>query len=275
MAYISNHIVEMVVPSLYDFYGFDDSDTSEAAFFQRFGRMLGIETACKYGYSECITNAVNMYANYMKNPDKLISSSYRQSVYCTAIRYGGVAEWDFAFQQFQSTDSFQHQQMLRYGMSCSNDAWVINRYIDYVLDPTVIRKQDQSATFGFIGEHETNKYLVWAYAVNNWDKFADTYYDSQLSMLDGAVKRFSTAFDMQLIDDLREVAGPAYAATMDGYAYTVQQNNAWRMQNEAKLAEWFGTEVYTSPSQIQLKPDTKKYSPYRMHCTRGKSCKRN
>jgi len=268
---LSKHILDMVVPGLYNYYTWNDDDTSEAAFFDRWGRSLGIETACNYGYSPCIQYAKQLYANWMGNPSQLISSTYRKAVYCTAIRYGGVTEWEFAFQQFQSTDSFQHQQTLRYGMSCSNDAWIINRYIGYILDNSVIRKQDQSATFSYIGEHEVNKYLVWGYAVNNWDQFSDTYYDSQLSMLDGAVRRFSTTFDMQLIDDLREVVGADFASVMDSYAYTVQVNNAWRQQNEMKLATWFN--LSTNYKNIE-KLETK-YLPNKARLTcRGRSCKK-
>ena len=62
-------------------------------------------------------------------------------------------------------------------MSCSRDAWIINRYIDRASDNTLVRYQDQYRTFSYIGEHEANKYIVWAYATNNYEKLYAAWVD--------------------------------------------------------------------------------------------------
>ena len=58
----------------------------------------------------------------------------------------------------------------RYGMSCTKDPSLINRYIDYTLDTSFVRKQDQTETLAYIGSHENSKYVAWSYVINNWDK---------------------------------------------------------------------------------------------------------
>lgn len=58
-------------------------------------------------------------------------------------------------------------------MSCSEEPWIINRYIERVMNSDYVRFQDQSATLSYIGRHESSKYLAWAFAVNNYDRFTD------------------------------------------------------------------------------------------------------
>lgn len=123
-------------------------------------------------------------------------------------------------------------------MSCSRDAWIINRYIDYASDNTLVRYQDQSSTFGYIGRHEATKYVVWAYATNNYDKLYAAVGGTFSNMLSYAKSRFSTSFDLKVIEDFREVAGSNWDRTLDSYVYTVQKNMQWRAANEDRIATW-------------------------------------
>jgi len=236
--YFSEWVLDLVVPGLYSYYGFDDSDRSDEVFFERKARGLGVNMGCYFEAPDCIQQATMMYKNWMNNPDQLVSASYRNYVYCTAIAYGGVAEWDFAWDQYLKSDSAQHQSSLRYGMSCSRDAWIINRYIDRASDNTLVRYQDQSGTFSYIGRHEANKYIVWAYATNNYEKLYAAVGGTFSSMLSRAKDRFSTSFDLKVIEDFREVAGANWDPTLNSYAYTVQKNMQWRADNEDRIATW-------------------------------------
>jgi len=236
--YFSDWVLSLAVPGLYAEYGFVENDVSDQAFFERKARGLGVEIGCYFGAPDCIANATTMYKNWMNNPTQLISATYRSDIYCAAIANGGVAEWDFAWDQYLKSDSAQHQQSLRYGMSCSRDAWIINRYIDYASDNTLVRYQDQYSTFSYIGRHESNKYVVWAYATNNYDKLYGAVGGTFSSMLSYAKNRFSTSFDLKVIEDFREVAGSNWDRTLDSYKYTVEKNMQWRAANEDRIAAW-------------------------------------
>ena len=55
-------------------------------------------------------------------------------------------------------------------MSCSRETWIINRYIDRVIDNNLVNYEYQWDTLAYIGYHEANKYIVFAYATNNYEK---------------------------------------------------------------------------------------------------------
>ena len=60
--------------------------------------------------------------------------------------------------------------IIRYGLSCTKDPSLIHRYIDYTLDTSLVRKQDQTQTLSYISGHESSKYIAWSYVINNWEK---------------------------------------------------------------------------------------------------------
>jgi len=200
-------VLSLAEPGLYDFYGWDDStDLDDDSYLvERQTRGIAIDITCFYKNEDCIKTAQQRYQNWMVDENQLISSQYRSDAYCTAIRAGGVAEWDYAWEQYLKSNSAQHQSSLRYGMSCSEEPWIINRYIERVMNSDYVRFQDQSATLSYIGRHESSKYLAWAFAVNNYDRFTDAVGNGAVSsMLSAAVGRFSTNFDLKLVSYLNE-----------------------------------------------------------------------
>uniref|UniRef100_H2YKR8 Aminopeptidase n=1 Tax=Ciona savignyi TaxID=51511 RepID=H2YKR8_CIOSA len=163
----SKYILDLVVPSIYADLGWDDSNTSDSALITRMIRGEAIDAACTYGNQDCIDNAVMLFDQWRNDTTTIISSTYRTDVFCTAIREGGLAEWDFAWEQYLLSQNAQFQSSLRYGLSCSKDAWVLNRYLEYAMDPTKVRKQDIQNTFSYIARQEYGKYTAWAFAMNN------------------------------------------------------------------------------------------------------------
>ena len=63
----------------------------------------------------------------------------------------------------------------RYAMACSGDADIIKTYIDRTIDSSLVRKQDQRETLSYIGDHESNKYLVFDYVADNYEKITTAY----------------------------------------------------------------------------------------------------
>ena len=56
---------------------------------------------------------------------------------------------------------------------------------------------------------------------------------------------------MVQIEALREVAGPAWNNTLNGYQQTVSQNMRWREVNEEKVANWLGVSNYVASTGKQ------------------------
>lgn len=77
--------------------------------------------ACKYGHEECIKDAKESFANFMKSPATKIEKDQRSYVYCNGVRYGGKAEFDFLYERFSREDIAAEQLNLLIGMACTKD----------------------------------------------------------------------------------------------------------------------------------------------------------
>lgn len=118
-------------------------------------------------------------------------------MYCNAIAAGGEAEWDFAWEQFQSTSIAIEADKLRAALACAKEPWLLNRsththslklrkahitshdmkaassappcrYLDYTLDPQKIRKQDATSTIVHIASNVIGQPLAWDFVQAQW-----------------------------------------------------------------------------------------------------------
>lgn len=57
-----------------------------------------------------------------------IHPNLKSSVYCSAIAYGGVEEWNFAWSMFKSATLASEASRLRGALACTRQPWLLNRY---------------------------------------------------------------------------------------------------------------------------------------------------
>lgn len=62
-----------------------------------------------------------------------VPANLKSTVYCTAIREGGEAEWDFAFMKYLSTNSGTETEVLLNSLGCASEPWLLSRFIRMIL----------------------------------------------------------------------------------------------------------------------------------------------
>lgn len=58
-----------------------------------------------------------------------IHPNLKSTVYCYAIAFGGVAEWDFAWNMFKNATLASEASRLRSALACSKIPWLLNRCV--------------------------------------------------------------------------------------------------------------------------------------------------
>uniref|UniRef100_A0A672YB70 Aminopeptidase n=1 Tax=Sphaeramia orbicularis TaxID=375764 RepID=A0A672YB70_9TELE len=112
-------------------------------------------------------------ANWTKIPENhtdQIPANLRSTVYCNAIKAGGVEEWDFAWSMYKNATIAAEAEKLMSALSCTTQPWLLNRYLKYSLDPEKIRKQDASYTIVSIASNPIGQPLAWDFIRANWDR---------------------------------------------------------------------------------------------------------
>jgi aminopeptidase N len=95
----------------------------------------------------------------------------RYTTYCTAIKYGGALEWDFAFQMVPKVTSSQHRDTLLSALGCSREPWILVRYLSKSMDPdSAIRKQDGRRVVGAVAANPVGRPIAFNFLKKNFDE---------------------------------------------------------------------------------------------------------
>lgn len=123
-----------------------------------------------------------------------IHPNLRSTVYCNAIAAGGAAEWNFAWEQFQTMTVASEAEKIRAALACTKQTWLLNRfahlhpvqransipasssehavlfrYLEYTLNPSFIRKQDATSTITYIASNVVGQPLAWDFIRARWE----------------------------------------------------------------------------------------------------------
>lgn len=91
----------------------------------------------------------------------------RSVVYCTAIRTGSEAEWNFLWTRYTKSNVGTERNMILGSLGCSREIWLLTRYLDYSLDESSgVRKQDSGQVFGSIARGDIGFYLAKSFLEN-------------------------------------------------------------------------------------------------------------
>ncbi|XP_041789145.1 aminopeptidase N-like [Chelmon rostratus] len=218
----------------------------------QYNQINAIGIACSMGVAGCRELIQSWYGQWMENPHhNPIHPNLKSTVYCTAIASGGVEEWDFAWRMFKNATLASEASRLRSAMACAKAPWLLNRYLEYTLDPTKIRKQDATSTIQYIARNVVGMPLAWNFVRERWGYIFQQYGKGSFSfsnLVSGITKRFSSEFELQELrkfkeDNLHVGFGSATLALEQAIEKTTA-NIKWVKENKDHTLKWF-TEVST------------------------------
>lgn len=103
-----------------------------------------------------------------------ISPNLKMVVYCTAIRFGGQVEWDFAWQRYLETNVGSEKDLLHHALGCTRETWLLSRYLDWTItNNSGIRKQDVSRVLNSIASNPVGQPLAFNFLRNKWARLRE------------------------------------------------------------------------------------------------------
>ncbi|XP_058485238.1 aminopeptidase N-like [Solea solea] len=216
----------------------------------QYNQINAIAIACDVGVEGCRELIKSWYRQWMENPShNLIHPNLKSTVYCRAIAYGGVKEWDFAWTMFKNATLASEASRLRAAMACTKLPWLLNRYLEYTLDPTKIRKQDATSTIRVIAQNVVGMPLAWNFIRAKWSYIFQQYGKGSFSftyLVTGLTMRFSTEFELQELkqfkeDNLHNGFGSATMA-IEQAVEKITSNIKWVRDNKAHVHKWLTDE---------------------------------
>ncbi|XP_035484995.2 aminopeptidase Ey isoform X1 [Scophthalmus maximus] len=216
----------------------------------QYNQVNAISLACKTGVEGCKDLTTGLFKNWMQNPAKnTISPNLRSTVYCNAIAGGGVKEWDFAWSMYKNAAVASEANKLMAALSCTTQPWLLNRYLDYCLDPEKIRKQDAASTIAYIASNPIGQSLAWDFVRARWSHIFHDYGGGSFSfdrLIKVVTRRFSTEFEYnQLLRFKEDHPGQFGSSTMalEQALEKTKANMDWVTNNKDLVLEWFTSEA--------------------------------
>ncbi|XP_048262950.1 aminopeptidase N isoform X2 [Bombus terrestris] len=236
-----------LLDNVYKQVGFKDSSGDSQ--LTVFTRMEVLTWACTFGHDDCVQNAVRQFYNWRNtpNPDKNnpISPNLKLVVYCTAIRFGGQIEWDFAWQRYLETNVGSEKDLLLHSLGCTRETWLLNRYLDWIItENSGIRKQDAARVINSIASNSIGQPLAFNYLRNKWHRLRE-YFGTSLMMVNNIVKSatrgINTFYGLKdLLQFTNEHMGQFGSATRS-VQQSIEQAEAnirWVEANHITIQDW-------------------------------------
>uniref|UniRef100_A0A8C2D6I9 Aminopeptidase n=1 Tax=Cyprinus carpio TaxID=7962 RepID=A0A8C2D6I9_CYPCA len=168
----------------------------------QYNQVNAIRFACSTGVDECQNLTTSWYRQWMDQTNhNPIHPNLRSTVYCSAIASGGADEWDFGWLMFKNAIGIEADKLMS-ALACAKDTKLLERYLGYTLDASMIRKQDASSVIVYIASNPDGQTLAWDFVRRNWVYMFTEYGVGSFnfaSLISGITKTFSTESELEQV----------------------------------------------------------------------------
>ncbi|NXL87046.1 AMPN Aminopeptidase, partial [Alectura lathami] len=182
-----------------------------------------------------------------------IPPNLRSAIYCSAVATGGEEAWDFVWERFREATVVSEADKLRTALTCSTEPWILQRYLQYTIDPTKIRKQDATSTINSIASNVVGQPLAWDFIRSNWDFLFSQYGVGSFSfsrLISSVTQRFSTEFELQQLErfkaDNQDIGFGSGTRALEQALERTRTNINWVNENKQPVLAWLQAETGSS-----------------------------
>ncbi|KAH9512377.1 hypothetical protein Btru_039352 [Bulinus truncatus] len=215
-------------------------------------RALITHEACRYGIKECLDAASAQYKRWMETPNiNSIDPNLRRTIYCSAIRAGGVKEWNFGLEMYKESDVASEKVNLLSALSCSNEPWILNNFMQLTLEEhSPIRKQDALKVVTYVSANTVGRSLAWNFFRGNFNKLKELFGSSFFqwsNLIDAVTRSFNTAFELEELKAFKESQEDNFGSGERSIVQAIEKvesNIQWMDSNSKKISTWLTAHGY-------------------------------
>lgn len=244
-----------LLKNLYEDTGFVDNMSDNQ--LRVYKRVEVLKWACLLGHEDCVRNAITQFQNWRSSPqpdrNNPISPNLKSTVYCTALRVGGQAEWDFAWERYSKTNVGSEKSLLLQAMGCSRETWILSRYLDRAVSyNSGIRKQDAAAVFAAVSNNVIGQPLAFAFIRDQWKRVKE-YFGGTLFTINNIIQvstnKLTTEFELETLKEFARLHKPELAGARKVVKQQIEkteENVAWMKANYDHVIRWLSNITISS-----------------------------
>ncbi|XP_046442871.1 aminopeptidase N-like [Daphnia pulex] len=236
-----------LVKPYYDFVGFQETESD--AHLTILSRNDALNWACKLKIADCVTNVQSQYAALMQEPDMRLSPNQRNFILCAGVENGRQLEWNFAYDQYRSTDNGN----FLVAMTCTRESSIIYDLLSKMLDPNSIRSEDVDTLFGNLAANPIGNTMALDFLTRRWNDIEKALGTSHfVYFFRSLCDRLNTPaqYDqmIKLRDDHIDILN---STTVEQGLDIVRANVEWMTLNQEEIGGWL-----KNPSTATALPTT-------------------
>uniref|UniRef100_A0A3B1IZE6 Aminopeptidase n=1 Tax=Astyanax mexicanus TaxID=7994 RepID=A0A3B1IZE6_ASTMX len=190
----------------------------------QYNQLNAISLACTAGVEDCLDLTKMWYRQWMKNPDKNpIKHSMRSTVYCNGIAAGGSEEWEFAWNLYKKSVDDAEAELLIYILSCTRKPELLNRYLNYTLDPNMVQKKHVNYVIRHVANNVVGQPLAWDF----------------IRSLSSCVRQQLELFK----EEINKAGFGTEALVVDESITITKENMEWMQKNKGEVMQWLKEEL--------------------------------
>ncbi|KAF3832216.1 hypothetical protein F7725_025881 [Dissostichus mawsoni] len=188
---------------------------------------------------------------------------------CKELTSGWFTEWmnNPAVNKYNATIASEADKLMS-ALSCSKKPWLLNRYLEYCLDPKKIRKQDATSTIISIASNSVGQPLAWDFVRSRWDYIFNEYGGGSFSfggLISGVTRRFSSEFEYKQFKADNAANFGSGTAALEQALERTKANMKWVALNKKPVLDWFENSDAFCSKTSSLRPScADRYEMYRM-----------
>ncbi|XP_072438679.1 glutamyl aminopeptidase [Chiloscyllium punctatum] len=231
------------VKSITDKLGWED----DSFHLNRLLREDVLALACRMEDEEALANASKLFDTWLAGGH--IPPNLRLIVYRYGMQKSGNAtSWEIMFKKYQETPLAQEKDKLLYGLASVEDVWLLDRFLKYIKNESLIKSQDVFTVLQYISYNKYGKTMAWDWTRLNWEYLVERYTitDRNLGRL---VSRITSSFNTELrlwqmkyFFEKYPNAGAGETPRKQALE-TVQTNIDWLKNNKDEIKEWLQSNV--------------------------------
>uniref|UniRef100_A0A8D0HNN1 Aminopeptidase n=1 Tax=Sphenodon punctatus TaxID=8508 RepID=A0A8D0HNN1_SPHPU len=249
---MKKYIQKQVTPLFRYFEGITNNWTRVPdTLMDQYNEINAISTACSYEMPDCLALATRLFEAWRRDPsNNPIPPNLRSSIYCSAIATGGQEAWDFAWEMFVNATVVSEADKIRGALACSRETWILNRYLQYTLNSTKIRRQDATSTINSIARNVVGQSLTWDFVRAEWKTLFKQYGGGSFSfsgLIQTVTQRFASNYELQQLEQFKaDNADVGFGSAVRALEQALEKTKAnikWVADNEAAVLAWFQGET--------------------------------
>ncbi|XP_013142035.1 PREDICTED: membrane alanyl aminopeptidase-like [Papilio polytes] len=204
-------------------------------------RMYALSFLCNNEHNMCVTEARRNFANWRAGV--FIPANMRPWVYCTGLRYGNDADFDYFWNRYLAEDLASEKVVMLEAAGCTNSQASLFKYLDAIVTlDDAVREQDYSTAMNSaVSGNEANTMRMFEWLRNNVNRTIAAMGSVSTPVSNIAARLLNEQHISQFqawLDANREAIGAAYNTGVNGIAAT-RTNLQWSSRRIPEMERYF------------------------------------